>query len=179
MKKLFTLALIVFAFAAKAQTQTFPIDTATKKIAYSEVIQLNGVTKDELYKRAKNLGIAGNGTQKDDPAQGIYVYKGSISVTYPAPQYGMKHTGKVEFLVTIACKDGRYKYIITNFEHIREGASGGKLEGSVPQCGKTMLTLAGWGVIKKQTMEYMDKFTKALKANMAGASVDAPKIGDF
>jgi hypothetical protein len=178
MKKLFTFALIVFAFAAKAQTKTFPIDTATKKITYSEVIQLDGTTKDELYKRSKNLGIAGNGTQKDDAAQGLYVYKGSFKVSYPAPQFGMTHTGKVEYLVTIASKDGRYKYIITNFVHVKDGAAGGKLEGTLPECGKYLLTPTGWATIKKQTMEQMDKFTKALKANMAGVSPDAPKVGD-
>ncbi|HSZ24360.1 MAG TPA: DUF4468 domain-containing protein [Cytophagaceae bacterium] len=178
MKKLFTCSLILFAFLAKAQTKTFPIDSASKKIMYSEVIQLNGVTKDELYKRAKNLGVAGNGTQKDDPAQGLYMYKGFLNVSYPAPQPGLQHSGKVEYLVTLACKDGRYKYIITNFVHSGEKASGGKLEGSLPECGKLILTLAAWGSIKKQTMEQMDKFIKNLKANMEGADPNAPKVGN-
>ncbi len=178
MKKLLTLLLIVFAFAAKAQTKTFPIDTATKKITYSEVISIAGATQADLYKRSKNLGVAGTGIQKDDAAQGLYVYKGSFSVTYPAPQVAMKHTGTVDYIVTIACKDGRYKYMITNFVHMKTGANGGKLEGSQPECGKAMLTLAGWGSIKAQTMAYMDTFILNLKTGMGGNDVSVPKVGN-
>lgn len=177
MKNLFALALVVVALTANAQTKTFPIDTATKKIAYSEVIQLNGVTKDELFKRSKNLGISGAGTQKEDAAQGLYVYKGSFSVSYPSPQMALTHTGTVEYTVTIASKDGRYKYIISNFVHSGPRASGGKLESKEPECGKYTLTMAGWGAIKKQTMEYMDKFIPNLKAGLAGNDPNAPKIG--
>ncbi len=178
MKNLFTLALVVFAFMAKAQTKTFPIDTATKKITYSEVVQITGATKDELYKRSKNLGVSGSGTQKDDAAQGLYVYKGSFSVSYPSPQMALTHTGTVEYTVTIASKDGRYKYIITNFVHSGPRASGGKLESKEPECGKYTLTMAGWGAIKKQTMEQMDKFILNLKAGLGGSDPNAPKIGN-
>ncbi len=177
MKKLFTLVLVIFALAANAQTKTFPIDSTTKKITYSEVIQVNGASKEDLYKRAKNLGVSGNGVQKDDPAEGLYVYKGSFNVSYPAPQPGLQHSGKVEYLVTVACKDGRYKYIVTNFVHSGDKASGGKLEGAIPECGKLILTPAGWGVIKKQTMEQTDKFIARLKAAMEGTDPNAPKVG--
>jgi hypothetical protein len=178
MKNLFALTLVLFALIAKAQTKTFPIDTATKKITYAEVIQVNGATKDELYKRSKNLGIAGTKTVRDDPAQGIYTYKGSMKVSYPSPQVALTHTGIVEYEVTIASKDGRYKYMITNFVHSGERASGGKLEGNLPECGKYTLTMAGWSAIKKQTMEQMDKFINNLKAGMGGNDPNAPKVGN-
>ncbi len=168
MKNLFTLLLIVFAFAAKAQTKTFPIDTATKKITYSEVITVAGAKQADLYARSKNLGVSGAGTVKDDAAQGLYVYKGSFEVEYPAPQYGMKHKGTVEYLVTI----------ITNFVHVKTGASGGKLEGSLPECGKAMLTLSGWSSIKTQTMAYMDKFILNLKSGIGGNDPNVPKVGN-
>ncbi len=177
MKKLCILAFALITFGANAQTKTFPIDTATKKITYSEVIQINGATKDDLYKRAKNLGVSGSGVQKDDAAQGLYVYKGSFNVSYPAPQPGLQHSGKVEYLVTLACKDGRYKYIITNLTHSGDKASGGKLEGAQPECGKLLLIPSGWNVIKKQTMDQMDGFVKRLKASMEGGDPNAPKVG--
>ncbi|HVD98259.1 MAG TPA: DUF4468 domain-containing protein [Cytophagaceae bacterium] len=177
MKKLMTMILMFSAFAVNAQTKTFPLDTATKKITYSEVINVSGATKDQLYQRAKNLGISGKGVQKDDAAQGLYVYKGAFNVSYPAPQPGLQHKGQVEYLVTLACKDGRYKYIITNLTHSGEKGSGGKLEGAYPECGKLLLTLAGWGSIKVQTMEQMDKFIARLKASMEGLDPNAPKVG--
>jgi len=178
MKNLFTLTLVFFAFIANAQTKTFPIDTASKKITYAEVIQINGATKDELYKRSKNLGIAGTKIVKDDAAQGLYVYKGSFKVSYPSPQVALTHTGTVEYEVTLACKDGRYKYMITNFVHSGERASGGKLEGNLPECGKYTLTPSGWATIKKKTMEEMDRFINNLKAGMGGNDPNAPKVGN-
>lgn len=178
MKNLWSLTLLMLvSYAGFAQTQLFPIDTTTKKITYAEVVTIDGATKDDLFKRAKNLGIAGKGTQKEDATQGLYVYKGYLNVSYPAPQPGLQHTGKVEYLVTIACKDGRYKYIITNFIHSGEKASGGKLEGSQPECGKLILSLAGWSTLKRSTSEQMNKFIINLKAAMEGTDPNAPKIG--
>jgi len=178
MKSILFFALFVISFGfVNAQTKTFPIDTTTKKITYSEVKQIDGATKDVLFKRAKNLGVSGAGVQKEDAAQGLYIYKGSFNVSYPAPQPGLQHTGKVDYQVTIACKDGRYKYIITNFVHSGDKASGGKLEGNMPECGKLLLIPAGWGSIKKTTMEQMDKFIQNLTTAMEGADVNAPKIG--
>jgi hypothetical protein len=178
MKKLMPLMLLLISFVAQAQTQSFPIDSTTKRITYSEVIQVEGASQADLYKRSKNLGIAGKGTKKDDPAQGLYVYKGSFKVSYPAPQPGLQHHGIVEYEVTLASKDGRYKYIVTNLVHSGDKASGGKLEGAQPECGKHILTLAGWSAIKKQSLEHLDKLIQNIKIGMAGADVNAPKIGD-
>jgi hypothetical protein len=179
MKKQLTLFLLLtlLTLHANAQTKTFPIDSTTKKITYTNVVNLDGTTKDVLYKRAKNLGIAGAGTQKDDPTQGVYIYKGSFNVSYRAPQPGLQHTGKVDYQVTLACKDGRYKYIITNFIHSGDKGSGGKLEGSQPECGKLLLVLPAWSDIRNQTMAQMDKFIASLIAGMEGQDPNAPKIG--
>ncbi|MCS6824090.1 MAG: DUF4468 domain-containing protein [Cytophagaceae bacterium] len=180
MKKLFNLCLLfVWCNIALAQTKTFPIDETTQKITYTEVVNVEGVSKDELYARAKNLGILGNNIVKDNPAEGIYVYKGQINVTYPAPQLGQAHSGVVNYLVTIACKDGRYKYTITDFTHYSDKASGGKLEGALPECGKYTLKPEGWSSIKKQTMEYMDKFIVALKEKMNKPAVKTGSKDDW
>lgn len=180
MKKLLTLTtffLLTLVVQVQAQTKTFPIDSTTKKITYSKVVEVEGATKDVLYKRAKNLGIAGNSIQKDDPAQGIYIYKGTFNVSYRGPQVGLQHKGTVDYQVTIACKDGRYKYIITNFTHASEKGNGGKLEGNLPECGKLILVPSAWGEIKTQTMAQMDKFIDSLLNGMAGTDPNAPKIG--
>lgn len=182
MKKIYALVATVFALSsAFAQTPSvLPIDEETKKVTFAEVVTVEGVTKDELYARAKNLGVLGNNTKTDNPAEGIYVYKGQIKVNYPAPQPGLQHNGVVDYLVTIACKDGRYKYTITDFKHSGEKASGGKLEGTLPECGKYTLTLTAWGSIKKQTKDQMDKFIEALKAKMAvKASTGGNKANDW
>jgi hypothetical protein len=169
MKKILCLfTVILLALGTQAQTTTFPIDETTKKITYSEVVPLEGVSKSEIFERSKNLGISGKNTIKEDANEGVYVYKGQINVKYPAPQVGNFHTGVVSYVVTIGSKDGKYKYVITDFVHTSDKANGGKLDGSLPECGKYTLTLAGWGTIKKQTMEEMDKFIAGLKSKMSG-----------
>ena len=162
-----------------AQGQTLPVDTATKKISFTEKIELAGLSKDELYKRAKNLGIAGKNTVKDDLANGTYQYKGQFKVSYPAPQPGLQHTGVVDFVVTIQVKDGRYRYVITDFVHSSDKANGGKLEGNLPECGKHTLTLAGWGTIKKSVKEQTDKLIANIKAKMAGTENTATPGNDW
>jgi len=177
-KIIFSIVFLFVGASVYAQTKTFPIDTTTKKVTYGEVVTIDGASKDDLYKRAKNLGVSGAGVQKDDLAQGLYIYKGSFTVSYPAPQPGLQHSGKVDYQVTIACKEGRYKYIITNFVHSGDKASGGKLESNMPECGKLLLIPSGWGTIKKKTMETMDTFVQNLKISMEGGDLNAPKIGN-
>ncbi|MCU0428656.1 MAG: DUF4468 domain-containing protein [Cytophagaceae bacterium] len=169
-----SLALLLSTWMASAQTKTFPIDTATKRITFQEKIELPGKTKDELYQLAKNLGISGKNTVKDDAANGTYQYKGQFKVSYPAPQPGIQHSGVVDFLVTIQVKDGKYRYTITNFVHSGDKASGGKLEGTLPECGKHTLTLAGWGTIKRSVMDQTDKLIESIKNKMANVAAPTP-----
>lgn len=54
------LALFLFAICFKTQmaiSQTLPIDKETGAIIYSEVITVDSVSKDELYKRAKSCFV--------------------------------------------------------------------------------------------------------------------------
>jgi len=164
--------------SAGIQAQTLPApDSTTKKINYSEVVTVNGATKDLLYKRAKNLNISGAGMISDKPADGYYSYGGTFKVTYHAPQPGLMHTGMVSYTVTVTCKDGRYKYVITDFVHTSDKGNGGPLEKSIPVCNKYVLTLQGWGEIKKQTATEMEKLAANIKAGMANATDKAVTDG--
>lgn len=179
MKKitLFLMGLIVFQMSF-AQ---LPVDSATQKVTYSEVVPVPGATKDQLYVRAKNLNMLRENVKADNKAEGVYSYKGQINVTYPAPQVGMKHSGVVKYVVTLFLKDGKYKYVITNFVHESSKGNGGKLEGKLPECNKYVLTTYGWAEIKKQTQEQMETLVKNIKANMdPTANTEVPKnTGDW
>ena len=102
-----------------------PIDSVTKKVTYTGVEQVTGASMAELYKRAKNCNSDGSGVVSDNATTGIYTYKGSFQVTYSAPQPGLKHSGRVAYAVTIAVKEGRYKYIITDLAHTSDKGNGG------------------------------------------------------
>jgi hypothetical protein len=132
MKHLITLICICQVLYNFAQT-----DTINKPLTYSEVIKVDSaVTKAQLYLRAKRaisqLYKSGKDvTEIDDKDAGQITAKGWFGVI----RYEMFNTtfdfGKVWFELTITVKDGRYKYILTNFRH--EGLKYG--QGTTPDFG--------------------------------------------
>jgi len=177
MKIVFSL-LMGLAIAVGVQAQTFPIDSTTKKIAYSGVVNVAGATQAILFKRAHNMNVSGSGVLTDKPTDGYYSYKGQFKVTYHAPQPGLMHTGIVNYTVVIACKEGRYKYIITDLVHTSEKGNGGPLEKSVPECNKFVLTLQGWGDIKKTTSAEMEKLIANMKLTMGNPEDKPINVGN-
>lgn len=164
---------MICCFNAMAQTPaaTLPApDATTQKIQYTEVVDVTGTAKADLYKRAKQLGILGANIKVDNPTEGIYSYKGQFQVKYHAPQPGLYHTGVVDYVVTVYCKDGKYKYVITDFVHSSTKGNGGKLEGALPECGKYVLSPSGWADIKKSVAEQSETLVRNLKLKMANPS---------
>jgi hypothetical protein len=179
MKIIFSL-LIGFTLAITSlHAQTLPpIDTTSKKITYTDVVTVDGATMAVLFKRTHSMNVSGSGILTDKPADGYYSYKGQFSVSYHAPQPGMMHQGTVEYTVVLACKDGRYKYIITNFVHASPKGNGGPLEKSIPECNKYVLTLQGWGDIKKATAAEMEKLIANMKIVMGNPEDKPVNVGN-
>jgi hypothetical protein len=168
---------LAMAFASQAQTLP-PIDTTTKKITYSGVVTVNGATQAVLFKRTHSLNVSGSGILTDKPADGYYSYKGQFPVTYHAPQPGLMHNGTVTYTVVIACKDGRYKYIITGFVHSSDKGNGGELEKSIPACNKYVLSMQGWADIKKLTAAEMEKLIANMKVVMGNPEDKPVNVGN-
>jgi hypothetical protein len=178
MKIIFSLIIgIVLSLASQAQTLA-PIDTATKKVTYTGVANVAGASQALLFKRAHSLNVSGSGLITDKAADGYYSYKGQFPVTYHAPQPGLMHTGTVEYTVVMACKDGRYKYIITNFVHTSDKGNGGPLEKSIPACNKYVLSLQGWADIKRLTAAQMDKLIANMKVVMGNPEDKPVNVGN-
>ena len=81
------------------------------KLNYSEVIQIDSVGKDELYRRSKQFLIDELESDKDiilldDPESGIVLAKGFYDTYIGSTKYQMWFTVKIQ------SKDGRYKYDI-------------------------------------------------------------------
>lgn len=81
-------------------------------VTYTNVVQVDGVTKDELYSRAKKWFVttyksANDVIQLDDKENGEIIGKGNFRITYYARDPIVNHT------ITISVKDGRFKYLIT------------------------------------------------------------------
>jgi hypothetical protein len=123
MKKLFTAICILATVACQAQAvvpaqqPAYPKDATTGLIDYTEAVPVEGVSKADLFTRAK-LWLAGSFksakdvVQTEDKDAGIIVGKGysPISLTFfgHAVPYQLHYTLKLNF------KDGKYKYELTD-----------------------------------------------------------------
>lgn len=153
------------ATAKPKPVSILPIDSITQKVTYSGTIELEGRTKDQLYKRIQTL-VADPAKVKKDDKISTYSYKGTIAVNYPSPMIGIVHKGVVDYVVTINYADGKYTYIITDFIHSGEQANGGHLESKFAECDKYILSPQGWGEIKKQTKDASEKLVEAILTTM-------------
>lgn len=82
-------------------------------VTYTNVIQVDGTNKDELYSRAKKwfatmYKSANDVIQLDDKENGEIIGKGNFKISYYARNPIINHT------ITISIKDGRFKYVITD-----------------------------------------------------------------
>ena len=87
------------------------------KVTYEEVVPVDSVQKDELYRRAQrwlvnNYRSARDVIQYESAADGEIIAKGFFTVTWVvfvlAEEVNVYHT------ISIRCKDGRFKYTITD-----------------------------------------------------------------
>lgn len=128
MKKLLlsAFALFVFTFVyaqpdSKEPNQfafTVPIDSITNKIDYQGVQRVDGVSKDELYIRArewfaKTFVSAQAVIQMDDKEAGKIIGKGVARSSFVMLLTPVSYT--LYYTVSITVKDGRYRYEITDF----------------------------------------------------------------
>lgn len=123
MKKALLILLLICPILVFAQKETpkMPIDPATGKINYSEVVKVDSSTsKQELYSRgrewfAKAYNSSNNVLQMDDKDNGKLVGKALIKVYHKF--LGEHPSGYINYTIALYLKDGRYKYEITNFHH--------------------------------------------------------------
>lgn len=159
--------LVLAGFAVK----DLPIDPSTKKITWFDVVEVPGASAELLYKRFQNWNTDKSAVHFADPDSKTYIVNAKIPMKYPAPMDGLYHKGQVEYKVKLYAKEGRYKYVLTDFVHKGDRADGGPLENEQPECGKYNLTLGAWSKIKKETETEIEEVIKRIKTGMK----DAPK----
>jgi|WetSurMetagenome_2_1015567.scaffolds.fasta_scaffold92090_1 hypothetical protein len=103
----------------------FPFDSTTGRITYTGIVEVKGLTSQQIYLRATEwfaqTFVSGKSViDLDDAVSGKIIGKGNLSFTYKNLMV-TSPGGCVHFTITVLTKDGRYKYIITNLEH--EGVS--------------------------------------------------------
>jgi hypothetical protein len=171
-------ALIIVVFQSFSQNPAFPIDNESKKITYTEVVELGkGVKKATIQTRAKGWVSKKGFLAKAKQAEGTFSFKGKYVLNYPSATTGKNERGEVEFICTLYLKDGRYKYVISNFKHVGVNGrgSGGPLEKDVPECGKFVLPLGSWTKIKNEVFSLTTPLVTEMKQALAGAPLVVKK----
>ena len=103
-----------------------PTPSNPSPIAASEVVVVNGASKDQLYSAALAwIGTAFKSAKATvdlaDSAGGKIIAKPEMEFV-PASRWGSACTrGVISYVVSIAVKDGRYKYDIGSFVHTYRG----------------------------------------------------------
>lgn len=96
-------------------------------VTYTGVIRVDSISKDELYGRAKRWFITTYKSPKDvieldDKEDGEIIGKGTIRIVYYFRDPYIDHT------ISIATKDNRFKYIITDLTYSENSHSKFKIE---------------------------------------------------
>lgn len=119
------LAITIALLFAQQQQNTpapdMPLDPETKLVTYSGVIEVPGVNQKDIYKRAEAWfnSFYKNPTEvirERDTANCKIVGKPRFKIYNEALGQNVKtDAGLVQYTITIACKDNRFKYTLTEF----------------------------------------------------------------
>lgn len=159
-------------------------------LTYSEVIQVDGVSKDELYNRAKlflvnSFDNANRVIHSDDKEAGIIVIKAIMHCQTRIPTTGRAwaHSlnSSVRYTLTLSVKDGRYKVDVEDLtyngddEYIRFPVllTTSELEpGHNSAKGKNNIRFRQlvWDETKKQVDEYFSNLFLTINSGMTKPS---------
>ncbi len=129
MKNLGLAILVALAISTGARAQEnntttaapVPVDPITKMITYEGVVEVKGATAIMLYQRTlewfnSNYKNPTDVIRDNDEAGNKIVGKHRFKITNPPDKSGVRgDAGLVQYTITIASRDGRFKYEITEF----------------------------------------------------------------
>lgn len=100
-------------------------------LTYTEVVQVDSVSQNELYNRAKVwFATAYNSSndvlQIDNKEGGEFIGKAVLDYIPNVHSGSAQTKGNIKYTIKIFVKEGRYKYIITDFIHDPFGNNFGK-----------------------------------------------------
>lgn len=124
-KALFSLCILLLGIGKAAYAQV-PYDAEKKVTSYNEVVDVPGMTKDQLYDRAMSVldDIYKEVAKKmatQDKQNGIIELNCSTRVSLKDPKSGvMNPAGFIKYKLKIQFKDGKYRYEFYDF-HLDKG----------------------------------------------------------
>lgn len=126
---LWIMGCIILSHAQKPEPVTpYPvsIDSITKLITYQGVAEVSGVNKEELYLRINewfhtSYKNPAEVIRENDSLKFIITGKPRFRLLSPPNKEGVKIGGNnlAQYTITVAARDGRFKYELTNFNWIQ------------------------------------------------------------
>ncbi|MCB9190814.1 MAG: DUF4468 domain-containing protein [Flavobacteriales bacterium] len=147
----------------KMDNQTpLPLDEQTGEIIYQEIQNVDGVSSEELFTRAKywvanNYVSANDVIQFEDRKRGVLVAKGNITTG--------ELSGFVRHTLEIACKEGRYRveYKNLSFHWSHEGLNH---EYSLSECFPASEKLKGNSLHRKFVVRATNRMDISIKESL-------------
>jgi len=179
MKKtsIFLILIFIFCFTWTENNDQMPRDE-NNLIAYIEVVQVDGISRDQLYSKAQEwFAMTFNDSKSviksEDKDLGKIIGKGNIPVT--VKNLLRFSAGVVEFSVIFQAKDDRYRYEFRDFIH--DGSSGeyadGKSFGPLEQekIKSIRISKKQWNSIKQQVHARMLDAIESFKKYLSEESI--------
>ncbi|WP_026994799.1 DUF4468 domain-containing protein [Flectobacillus major] len=167
MRKLITLFLIILSLDSLAQVSILPIDPSSGNVTYTEVIRVDSVSASELFSRSK-LWFAKTYNSSKDVIQNTdndnYSITGKAKIRTHARIMGERTWGYVSYIISIYCKNGRYKYVVSDFYHEGDAiATSSTLTPSVGQINRNTKESGGFGSYRKKDL---DRLCEEINSNI-------------
>lgn len=172
MKKLVLTIIIMTAISMTVFSQ--------KPLTYTEVVQVDSVSKSQLYNRAKlwfatAYNSANDVLQISNKEEGAIIGKAIMKYNPNVFRASEQTKGSIKYTIKIFVKEGRYKYEITGFIHDPYGNQYGKSSMGLittdkecpnPKPMAKRWSNKVWGDIKTQIEGNMTSLTASLKEGM-------------
>ena len=120
MKTIILTIIVLLPLVSLAQKDTIGMNIPVNKgsIIYTGVVNINGKSKTDLYKNAKqwfvdNFKRSNNVIQNQDKEEGLIIGKGTFPF-YASFGYGLSTTWYDRFTIKLECRDGKYRYSVYN-----------------------------------------------------------------
>ncbi len=173
---IYTLVLMV-GLVTRVAGQSLPVNDKTGKVTFMDVVSADGLSSAELFKIGKAVGEASGWTVLEEEAGGKVKFQASKEISYASATSG-NETGIVSYTYTFFAKEGKYRYIFTDFVHKQKGGrhnDGGKLENDGPDCGKMKMKGSSWAMIKTKTHRAVEASITDLKKKVKEVQNDPEK----
>jgi Domain of unknown function (DUF4468) with TBP-like fold len=152
------------------------LGSAQDALKFTDIVTVENISQKELFGRAKIWLAKYYKSSKDviqtaDPETGQILGK-ALFAFLPKSFMGSEAVkGNINYIMSIYCKDGKYKYVVEDFRHEKFGMLTTAEEGEFSLFGSSKgFKKKTWEDMKKQSEEEAKSLSESLKMAMGKKS---------